>query len=42
MRPVPHPATETVPNLAPMVDVIMVILVFFMLGWFQLLVIILK
>ncbi len=32
MRPAPQPATETVPNLAPMVDVIMVILVFFMLG----------
>lgn len=27
-----EPATETVPNLAPMVDVIMVLLVFFLLG----------
>lgn len=28
----PDPVGETVPNLAPMVDIIMVILVFFMLG----------
>ena len=28
----PEPAGETVPNLAPMVDVIMVLLVFFLLG----------
>lgn len=32
MRPLPAPAGERIPNLAPMVDVIMVILVFFMLG----------
>lgn len=31
-RGLPEPASERVPNLAPMVDVIMVILVFFMLG----------
>lgn len=31
-RGLPEPSTERVPNLAPMVDVIMVILVFFMLG----------
>lgn len=28
----PEPAAERIPNLAPMVDIIMVILVFFMLG----------
>ena len=27
-----EPATESVPNLAPMVDVIMVLLIFFLLG----------
>lgn len=32
MRKPLAPATETVPNLAPMVDVIMVLLVFFLLG----------
>lgn len=32
MRKRLEPATETVPNLAPMVDVIMVLLVFFLLG----------
>jgi biopolymer transport protein ExbD len=31
-RGLPDPAGEHIPNLAPMVDVIMVILVFFMLG----------
>ncbi|MBL8878278.1 MAG: biopolymer transporter ExbD, partial [Phycisphaerales bacterium] len=28
----PEPAGERIPNLAPMVDIIMVMLVFFMLG----------
>ena len=28
----PEPATESIPNLAPMVDVIMVLLIFFLLG----------
>lgn len=32
MRKPLEPATETIPNLAPMVDVIMVLLVFFLLG----------
>ncbi len=32
MKKAPEPAGETVPNLAPMVDVIMVLLVFFLLG----------
>lgn len=31
-RGLPEPAGERIPNLAPMVDVIMVLLVFFMLG----------
>jgi biopolymer transport protein ExbD len=31
-RGLPQPAGERIPNLAPMVDVIMVILVFFLLG----------
>lgn len=31
-RGLPEPATDRIPNLAPMVDVIMVILVFFLLG----------
>ncbi len=31
-RGLPEPAGERIPNLAPMVDVIMVILVFFLLG----------
>jgi len=31
-RGLPEPLSERIPNLAPMVDVIMVILVFFMLG----------
>lgn len=32
MRPRHEPASERIPNLAPMVDVIMVLLVFFLLG----------
>ena len=32
MRRLPEPAGEAVPNLAPLVDVIMVLLVFFLLG----------
>ncbi len=32
MRKSPAPVGETVPNLAPMVDVIMVLLIFFLLG----------
>ncbi len=31
-RGLPEPASERIPNLAPMVDIIMVLLVFFMLG----------
>lgn len=31
-RGLPEPAGERIPNLAPMVDIIMVLLVFFMLG----------
>lgn len=32
MKAKPAPVAETVPNLAPMVDVIMVLLIFFLLG----------